>query len=546
MVALAGQIVFSFGLAAFASLFVLWFRQPAERRAHSPYGFPFLYSSLWFGANLWTTDFALLLAAASGFPAVLLHLFRLPGVPLTALAGAGSGALALASWAGWTPLPAAAAAFSTVLATALWRSAVRGKAGRGSGIFLFACIAAVPLALYAGTPGFRLFVRSLPLSLLLLDSYMRRRFLFFDLFVKWGLSFLLALSLLAATLAALPAHWNLLSRSLILAPLVWLIPRACRTLGRLVDRKFLGRPFSPATSEQRLVEALRSSADEHEVARAAERELSLTFGVPVQILEGTAETLCETSLALPLESEPPLQIAIGGGTDARPFFSQDLEQLRTLARLTAYAIENRRLEANRRLSAESAAQSELKALRAQINPHFLFNALNTVAGLIPRRPELAESVVERLAEVFRYTLRRSEAEWATLGEELETVRAYLEVEQARYGARLAPMVEVAQELLRQRIPSMTLLTLVENAIKHGVARCPGACHLVVEAAIQSGRMTVVVRNGGPAPAGAAPDGYGLRNVRQRLQVHYGGEASLELTRDEIREETVARMEVPAC
>ncbi len=88
MVALAGQIVFSFGLAAFASLFVLWFRQPAERRAHSPYGFPFLYSSLWFGANLWTTDFALLLAAASGFPAVLLHLFRLPGVPLTALAGA--------------------------------------------------------------------------------------------------------------------------------------------------------------------------------------------------------------------------------------------------------------------------------------------------------------------------------------------------------------------------------------------------------------------------------------------------------------------------
>ena len=90
-----------------------------------------------------------------------------------------------------------------------------------------------------------------------------------------------------------------------------------------------------------------------------------------------------------------------------------------------------------------ASRSELKALRAQINPHFLFNALNAIAGLIHKNPLRADKTVERLADVFRYTLRRSENEWTLLEEEMEFVRAYLEVEQARFGKRLQFQIHAA-------------------------------------------------------------------------------------------------------
>jgi LytS/YehU family sensor histidine kinase len=106
-------------------------------------------------------------------------------------------------------------------------------------------------------------------------------------------------------------------------------------------------------------------------------------------------------------------------------------------------LENVRLQQRKQEQEQSArelslqaSRSELKALRAQINPHFLFNALNAIAGLIHKDPFRADATVERLAEVFRYTLRRSEAEWALLEDELEFCQSYLEVEQARFGDRL--------------------------------------------------------------------------------------------------------------
>lgn len=546
MIAFASQLIFSFGLAAFLGLFVFWFRQPAVRRAHSPYGVPFLYSAAWFGLNLITTDFALLLAAACGFPAILLHLFRMPGTRWAALAGAGVAILALAGRTGPLPVSAAAAAFSVLLGVTLFVTARRNEVRHSSGTFLLVCIALVPVALYAGAPWLRLFVRSLPLSLLLLDSYMRRRFLFFDLFVKWGLAFLLALSLLSLWFAAVPEGLDPLTKSLLFAPLLWLIPLLSRHVGQFMDRRYLQRPFTPKEAEQLLTGALRGAGDEEAVCRAAEEELGRIFAARVQLLPGDDAPESEAEFRLPLESEHGYVLSVRRDEGARPFFSQDFELLHTLGRSVAYVIENRRLEVRRQLLAHEAMRSELKALRAQINPHFLFNALNTVAGLIPNRPVQAEAVIEKLAEVFRYTLRRSESEWSTLGEELESARAYLEVEQARYAGRLQPDINVPPGLLAQRIPSMTLLTMVENAIKHGVARSAGECPLRISAAIEAGRLSIVVRNGGPAPDGLETQGHGLHNVRRRLQAHYGGEASFALQRDNERGETVACIEVPTC
>ena len=128
-----------------------------------------------------------------------------------------------------------------------------------------------------------------------------------------------------------------------------------------------------------------------------------------------------------------------------------------------------------------ASRSELKALRAQINPHFLFNALNSIAGLIHRDPAVADRTIEQLADVFRYALRGAESEWALLDDELDFVRAYLEVERARFGERLHVEVEIEEAARGARVPTMIVQTLVENAVKHGAASVRGPASVIVRA-----------------------------------------------------------------
>jgi two-component system LytT family sensor kinase len=204
-----------------------------------------------------------------------------------------------------------------------------------------------------------------------------------------------------------------------------------------------------------------------------------------------------------------------------------------------------------------SSKSELKALRAQINPHFLFNALNAIASLIHTDPARADEVVEQLAEVFRYTLRRSDSEWAPLDQELAFARAYLDVEQARFGQRLTFSIDSDHSLPAPHIPSMLLQTLLENAVKHGVsqAREPGRIDVIVRS--NTDQITLEVRNTGPAlsirdsdnaaaRSRQAPEGegFGLHSVRERLKGHFGDRASFRLMRDETAGVTVARISMP--
>jgi len=201
----------------------------------------------------------------------------------------------------------------------------------------------------------------------------------------------------------------------------------------------------------------------------------------------------------------------------------------------------------------NAGRSELKALRAQINPHFLFNALNAIAGLIERDPTRAEETVERLAEVFRYTLRRSESEWVYLGDELEFIQAYLEIEQARFGDRLRVSLEAPESARELRIPAMMVQTLVENAIKHGVASVRGPGIVRVSAAREDQTLRIDVLDNGPGfqledtfagPPEGKPGGYGLKNVRQRLQGYFGDAAKLKVSRDEATGHTRVTISMP--
>jgi two-component system LytT family sensor kinase len=207
----------------------------------------------------------------------------------------------------------------------------------------------------------------------------------------------------------------------------------------------------------------------------------------------------------------------------------DLDQLRSLAGNLALAVDRLALvEREKSLAAESS-EAHLVALRSQINPHFLFNALNTLLALISEKPGEAEAVVEHLAAIFRHTLQAGSRAFVSLDEELTLVKRYLAIEQARFGDRLQVAFSVENGLGTHPVPAFTVQTLVENAIKHGLERSRSACTLSISAeSAPEGAVRVAVQDTGvgiPHLFGKQADsaerhpffGIGLSNVYDRLQ-----------------------------
>jgi hypothetical protein len=196
---------------------------------------------------------------------------------------------------------------------------------------------------------------------------------------------------------------------------------------------------------------------------------------------------------------------------------------------------------------EQAARAELAALQARINPHFFFNTLNTISALAEEDPRRAGEIVQTLAELFRYTFKVAESGPVPLQEELDFVRRYLAVEQARFGDRLRVVREVAPETLSARVPGLILQPLVENAVGHGIAPLRGGGTVRIAARLNAGRLLVEVSDDGRGlPAGVDPvrEGHGLDNVRQRLATLYGGDGGLDLLGGPGGRGTIARLTIP--
>lgn len=224
------------------------------------------------------------------------------------------------------------------------------------------------------------------------------------------------------------------------------------------------------------------------------------------------------------------QICLGARNGGRRFLSEDLSELRRVQAVLVELVERLRREELERL----AQESELNALQAQINPHFLFNALNTLYGTIGRDSPEARRLVLNLADMFRYRLQNSQ-KYVSLAEEIEIVRAYLEIETLRLGDRLVTEIEVDERLKATPIPILTIQPLIENSVKHG-ASSTGKIFVRLTIAASDEGTRVSVEDEGPgfqAYHQSGGNGVALKNINKRLNLCYGRDSGLHFESGEV-------------
>jgi hypothetical protein len=391
----------------------------------------------------------------------------------------------------------------------------------------------------------------IPLALfVLLQDY---RFVLLDAFVRFLANALLAALLAGVVIEAafrlvlvertvrepLPEAMLLISVCLLLVLFAWMRNRVQALLTHAVFRqgKVASLPAQlrdcPAfdSEEQYLEWAVATMA-------AAVRTKDFAI-VPQSDADSGGRDWVEAAVPIRLAQGNSPVVLLGRRQGGQRYLSHDLNALARAAAEVARKVESLRQEEMTRL----VSQAELRALQSQINPHFLFNALNTLYGTIPRESATARRMVLNLADIFRYFLQTDKT-FVTLAEEMQIVRAYLEVEQSRLGDRLTVEIQVDDAALPVTIPVLSIQPLVENAIKHGVAQRTEPGFVRISAVHGAGGLRVTVENSGaPRNQNASGTGVGLENVRRRLEICYGPASGLRV--DFQPEISVVELHIPA-
>jgi len=426
------------------------------------------------------------------------------------------------------------------------------------------------------------------------------RFRFADLFIRSSLRILLA-TLLAialvlildapvvsrlANLTAFPRAVSIFGATILVTFLLSSFALFDRSIGAFVDRWIFQVP-DYRNAARRLGEELSRLHLESEITAAVEKTARDTLELddvrsipfdrlprplwPAEIHDGEIVEIDRADPLRSLLSMPEVEmlapvraggeviaaLAISPGLARRGLVTHEVNYLRTVAaqfggRLDSLRLERESVERQSReaLMLQQLTEAELRALRAQINPHFLFNSLNSIANLIMTNPGLAENMTLRLARVFRHVLAHSSQPLTSIHEEIEFLRAYLQIEEARFGNRLRVEFDVAPEVALEHIPSLILQPLVENALKHGLAPKPGPGRLWISARAHGDQICLKVEDDGLGPGFGAPaemnggrlssrgaghrspfiraEGVGLANIAQRLTTLYQERAQIRL------------------
>jgi two-component system sensor histidine kinase AlgZ len=184
-------------------------------------------------------------------------------------------------------------------------------------------------------------------------------------------------------------------------------------------------------------------------------------------------------------------------------------------------------------SEATAREAQLQALRYQLQPHFLFNTLNAISSLVvSKQPERATEMIAKLAALLRNTLSFPDAHLVSLREELAVTEEYLSIEQVRFGPRLVVSLNVRPEASEAQVPRFILQPIVENAIRHGIARCPNGGEVSITASIIQGQLRIDIENDrteGLLQSGDEGNGLGLANTKTRLEKLYGDQGCVTVT-----------------
>jgi two-component system LytT family sensor kinase len=237
--------------------------------------------------------------------------------------------------------------------------------------------------------------------------------------------------------------------------------------------------------------------------------------------------------------QPGSALVITTTAGRHTLFNAEIDFLREVCltierRLEAIDREKENIERARREAhlVKQLVEAELRALRAQINPHFLFNSLNSIAALITAEPQAAEEMIIRLAKIFRHVLTYHDRPFSSVHEEISFLKTYLEIEKVRFGDRLHVNFEIEESIAQVSIPTFILQPLVENSLKHGLGPKVGENNLTIRARQQTNQLELTVEDDGVGAnvtkklAGQERTGLGLRNVEERLQTVYRGDAQL--------------------
>jgi two-component system LytT family sensor kinase len=353
-------------------------------------------------------------------------------------------------------------------------------------------------------------------------------------------------SVVAATLAVwwipgLPPGLPVLLASLLGAGLLLAAPSLHSVWNRIVDSALLRRPDYRALARAFREESRRTGSSE-ELFAGAERCIAEALHLTARVLprsnRGTPEPAGFERIPLKGPGGADHELELTPTTaPGRTLMREEIAFLEAIGteiarRLEALEFERERRE--RQLREErlqhSLTEAELKALRAQVDPHFLFNTLNTIAELIATDPRKAETMTERLADFFRYTLVKTDRTLTTLRQEIDFVRQYLEIEQVRFGARLRVELTSDPRATQSMVPALILQPLVENALRHGLAPKPEGGSISVSAACEGEfvRLEVADDGVGMSSGFGRRTGIGLQNVRGRLRTLYGDRAEMKI------------------
>lgn len=289
--------------------------------------------------------------------------------------------------------------------------------------------------------------------------------------------------------------------------------------------------------EIRWQELSGESSQQHPLLAVHAKPLLALSGRPSRAFPARSQTIA--TVLIPTVDAPQFQLEIGELAWGRRLFSADTDFLETVATMAARRIDALRVIHERCLRDlreeemhKLATEAELRALRAQINPHFLFNALTTIGYLIQASPDQALDTLMRLTALLRGMLRRSDGEFISLGEEMELVEAYLDIERARFEDRLRVSIDVPDSLREVRVPALVIQPLVENAIKHGISPLSAGGEVIIQARLVGDLLQVCVRDTG---AGSSAEhlrqgrarGFGLNSIEERLDKHFGSAAKFD-------------------